>query len=243
MHELGHNLDLRHSGKAISPASAHYEDRSCMMGIGVTADDGPKMCFNAAKSWTLGWYSDKAIEVSPVTDGVWNGRLHGIVDYGNGAAKTVLVRVNTESWSDYFMLFNRATGFNAGVREGPNNVRIVQDNVRTSDGRISINVASLDQPGQHVISSSDFGSTGVAVRITVNEINSSPTSPWYADVTIARRCNARSDCTPGSGSCVSVSCRSNWCECDTSSTAPSPTPRYDTYSLLSVVHHFVCSYL
>ena len=41
IHEVGHNLNLNHSGKG----SEEYGDKSCMMGYSYDEDDIPYMCF------------------------------------------------------------------------------------------------------------------------------------------------------------------------------------------------------
>ena len=59
MHEVGHNLNFMHSGDSFN----EYGDRSCLMGYSYSYDDYPYMCFNGAKSWELGWYSDGHVSV------------------------------------------------------------------------------------------------------------------------------------------------------------------------------------
>ena len=45
MHEFGHNIGLHHSGYG----TASYADHSCIMGNPSYGDDGPQICWNAAK--------------------------------------------------------------------------------------------------------------------------------------------------------------------------------------------------
>jgi len=45
MHEFGHNIGLHHSGYD----TGSYADHSCIMGNPSYGDDGPKICWNAAK--------------------------------------------------------------------------------------------------------------------------------------------------------------------------------------------------
>ncbi|KAL7425494.1 hypothetical protein ACHAXM_000042, partial [Skeletonema potamos] len=52
MHEIGHNLDFAHSNEG----TERYGDTSGIMGFAYNQDEGPAMCFNAAKSWQSGWY-------------------------------------------------------------------------------------------------------------------------------------------------------------------------------------------
>ena len=61
-----------------------------------SSDDGPEMCFNAPKSWQLGWYDDRQTTVS----GGWSGDLYGIADYeSTDEGDTVIVQIpGTEDW-------------------------------------------------------------------------------------------------------------------------------------------------
>ena len=54
VHEVGHNLNLGHSGEGTET----YADQSGMMGFSYGGESTPRMCFNAAKNYQLGWYSD-----------------------------------------------------------------------------------------------------------------------------------------------------------------------------------------
>ena len=78
MHEIGHNLDLAHS----KWRDDIYGDISGLMGRSYPSNEGPRMCFNAAKNYQLGWYQDKTLSLSQDNQN-WNGKLIGIVDYEN----------------------------------------------------------------------------------------------------------------------------------------------------------------
>ena len=99
-------------------------DQSGMMGYSYGQDDGPIMCFNAAKSWQLGWYDDKSAEYDTNGTTGFNGKLYGFVDFNNAAATTVILKLNTPDNNDYYVNFNRKTGFNSGSVEGGNQVLI-----------------------------------------------------------------------------------------------------------------------
>eukprot|EP00521_Asterionellopsis_glacialis_P002145 CAMPEP_0195259488 /NCGR_PEP_ID=MMETSP0706-20130129/7990_1 /TAXON_ID=33640 /ORGANISM="Asterionellopsis glacialis, Strain CCMP134" /LENGTH=125 /DNA_ID=CAMNT_0040312989 /DNA_START=202 /DNA_END=575 /DNA_ORIENTATION=+ len=67
---------------------------SGMMGYTYPETDGPKMCYNGAKSWQLGWYQTKSVDVDPLTS-AWRGRIVGISDYGTTSNDyKVIVRIN-----------------------------------------------------------------------------------------------------------------------------------------------------
>ena len=85
MHELGHNLNLEHSGDVSYPEATDvakvYGDQSGFMGSLYKQENGPIMCFNGAKSWQLGWYDDMAVIVDPFTSS-WT-EVMGISDYNS----------------------------------------------------------------------------------------------------------------------------------------------------------------
>jgi hypothetical protein len=115
MHEIGHNLGLRHSNEAGST----YEDKSGMMGHSFLSYESPYMCFNTAKNWQLGWYEDKRTTINPLNDGFWQGQLIGYVDYMNSSVPSsaaVVVKVEGHNF-DYFIGFNVKTGINRQNQE------------------------------------------------------------------------------------------------------------------------------
>jgi len=119
-----------------------YADQTGMMGYSYASDDYPRMCFNAAKSWQSTWYTSKSIVVDPSSStttttttttttmgsnsNCFEGNLYGIVDYGNAASSVVLIKMDDSSTTDYFVAFNRKSGFNADTVEAGNEVTVVR---------------------------------------------------------------------------------------------------------------------
>ena len=201
MHELGHNLNLGHSGDANTPDSPEsiYGDQSGMMGYSYSRDDTPLMCFNAAKSWQLGWYADKAVTVTPFASG-FSGRLMGIADYQHPAGYNVLVKIETGQDTDYYLNFNRKKGINSGTLEGGDKVMITRQGENGTGYSPSKLMAAISSGQYYTIN--DFAGSGDSVRVSGQEINLS-SSPGYADVTISARCNADAQCQQGSSSVYS----------------------------------------
>jgi len=124
MHEVGHSIGLHHSGEAYYGYwFDEYADMSGYMGYGHFGDDTPAMCFNPAKNWQLGWYDDKQLEIFLDTDlssEPTSYILNGVVDYGDitdGAY--VVLKIG-----DFYLGFNKATGFNEGTQEASNQVTV-----------------------------------------------------------------------------------------------------------------------
>lgn len=143
MHEVGHNLGLLHAGVK---GASQYADQTGMMGYSYSSDDGPVMCFNAAKNYQLGWYPDQMTSVNPLQlpNGVQTYTLNGVVDYGNSKDSLVTMRIeDNKSDNDFYVGYNRATGFNSGTLMGQNKVQIFEkENGPNSPGQ-SYLLASL----------------------------------------------------------------------------------------------------
>ena len=179
MHELGHNLGLDHSGEGIG----EYSDQSGMMGYSYSSDDSPRMCFNAAKSWQLGWYADKSVSVVPPSSSTWSRRLMGIADYDNTATNTVIVKIESETELDYYVNFNQKAGINSGTLEGGDQVLITSQAAEGVAFAKSSLLAKLSAGQSYQIS--DFGDLiGYSLQVVVDEINLTAI-PAYADITIS----------------------------------------------------------
>jgi hypothetical protein len=96
MHEVGHNFDLQHS----SEGSNSYGDQQGMMGYSYNQDDTPVMCFNAAKSSQLTWYSDKELTITQS----WTGKVIGLADYGNASSEqNVILKAENSGGESLFI--------------------------------------------------------------------------------------------------------------------------------------------
>jgi hypothetical protein len=170
VHEIGHNLNFGHSGEG----SNKYADRTGMMGYSYSSDEGPAMCFNAAKSWQSGWYADKS---SVIGFGCQAVRLSGISDYPD-TSNEVLVKINLGG-NDLFIAFNAKKGINSGTQEAGNKVTVVQAGKGGEDYSTSTLLAKLSN-GQTYNHSS-----GASIQVT-NIVSSD-----YAEVFISLGdCNA-----------------------------------------------------
>jgi hypothetical protein len=162
MHEIGHNLGLGHSGEG----TKEYDDQSGMMGYSYAGSDTPIMCFNGAKNWQLGWYSDRHSVATPL-DSTWQGQLVGVSDYGtSNSTQSVVLQIPTTSL-DYYVAYNRNTGINSGTVEGGNQVMITSRSVGTGYAPSSL-VAKLNAGQEHVIT--NFNGSRISATIKVDSI-------------------------------------------------------------------------
>ena len=81
-----------------------YADPTCNMGNqGSWSDTGTKFCFNPAKTWYNGWYSDRHVTVNPLTT-AYSGDIVGINAVNDDTIQSdqdvVLSFENSRKWSN-----------------------------------------------------------------------------------------------------------------------------------------------
>lgn len=184
LHEIGHGLGLAHAGSGLATEVEvnDYGDMSGVMGHSLVASDGPLVCFNAAKSWQLGWFADKHETIAPLTTAVWYGKLVGVAEYPLAGDNSVLLKLETNTTIDYYVGFNRKIGINNGTMEGQDMVLITEQGGDGESYSQSTKLAELDEGDKHIIA--DFSGSSATVTVTVNLINTA-TTPGFAIVTIA----------------------------------------------------------
>jgi len=131
MHEVGHNLNLAHSGHG----NNEYGDQSGLMGYSYNKKGGPKMCFNPAKSYQLGWYADQVLTIDPATigQGSYDYILNGAANYQKNKNALISLRLKMDGNADYYVGYNHAVGANSESQEGRDRVLIV----RKEEGGVS----------------------------------------------------------------------------------------------------------
>lgn len=197
LHEVGHNLGLAHSGEG----SSSYGDQSGMMGFSYDADDAPHMCFNPAKSYQLGWYTEQQKFLNPLTDILAKTSdnsdsveyiLNGVNDFRFGTRgseeKLVILRLKQQnSREDFYLGFNRKVGMNSGTVENANDVIIVKKTGGPIDYGQSWKISTLSAMGDsYTINNFDGSSFDVTVqllsmvgedaKLSVSVTNSAPCS-------------------------------------------------------------------
>ena len=164
-------VGMLHSGED----NNEYGDQSGLMGYSYGQGIAPAMCFNGAKHAQLGWYDDRTAIVNPL-NGAWNGTIAAFVDY-NVTPKTQFVIVVV---GDLYLQYNRATKFNAGVKEKRNTVTITRAKDMKST---SSSLAGLNS-GERLLIANYTATLGLIIEVCqlVSGINA--ISPDYALVSI-----------------------------------------------------------
>ena len=224
IHEIGHNIGLGHS----HTDNLSYGDNSCYMGVSASQVDGPVMCFNAPKSWALGWYMDsvKVIDVEAPFDGYYNVKLIGISDYGvyqNVSSEsfwgtyhpyTIVKLTNTVDSFDYYINFNVKSGITSGSGEAANAV-LVSRQSKLSNYADSYLVATIkniyDEEGQYF--AKDLRKDGAKVRVYAFDFYEDESPPNVLVNIFASSssvCFKVEDCI-NIDSCSAVECVNNEC--------------------------------
>lgn len=86
LHELGHNLGLKHSKSDFDI----FGDRHCIMG---DPEDEDEVCFSGQKTWFLGWYTNNRISVQPSNFKLLMIDTHDYLQHGANSDQYVVVEI------------------------------------------------------------------------------------------------------------------------------------------------------
>ena len=151
------------------------------MGYSFAQLNGPKMCFNGAKSFQSTWYRSATHVINPSggaprvnTEGCFAGKLYGISQYTGSPDQPVLLKINEPQpeMMDFIVSFNENSGINSGTKEGANQVLI---HTVENEGTVHNNSTLIAKLGAgESFTIENFGNSGKDVIITVDAISSSP---------------------------------------------------------------------
>ena len=92
------------------------------MGAGTLIDD-IKTCFNAPKTWQLGWFPSREVTLQSNNNYSWSGNIVGTADFDDtNDSDKMLIRLDGSP--QIFVSFNRKVGVNAETRQGGDQVLI-----------------------------------------------------------------------------------------------------------------------
>jgi hypothetical protein len=125
MHEVGHNLGHGHSGKG----GITYADPTCNMGNqGSWSDSGSRYCFNAAKTFVNGWYSEYDHTMDPSTQ-EFDGKMYGINAVRDGTIPSngkVVMKLEGQGEKALYLMFQRKAGANSQIPQDGDKVVITE---------------------------------------------------------------------------------------------------------------------
>lgn len=166
VHEMGHNLGLRHSGKG---TDAYGDGTGYMSALAPWTDAGAKMCFNPAKMWFLGWYSNYHHWVNPLTS-AYIGNLVPIDDVAKKkalvSAQDIVIRVQSNNDS-VFIGYNRAKGANEQVVQEADKVVITRQSSQFSESTFEGSISTFS----NTQTISNWGGSGKDLVVRLCQIN------------------------------------------------------------------------
>lgn len=219
MHEIGHNIGLGHSNEN----GNSYQDQSGMMGFSYYLDESPRMCFNSAKFYQLGWFQDAETNVRPLVQEGWTGSLIGFTDYQNediNEVDTIVLTIEGHSL-DFHVGFNRLTGLNAGNMEGAANKVLVQSRPPGRSYAASQLVAKLDVGESYKIE--NFGNSSQPAVIKVSSIDQNGATHKATVSIYLEKCTSNSDCDDGN-TCSIDTCNISTGTCSNTHSADNCAP-------------------
>jgi hypothetical protein len=194
VHEFGHNLGLMHSGKD----GVEYADGTGWMGNKAQWNEvGSQMCFNAAKNWVLGWFSQWHAEFDSRDGLPYKGEFVGIDDVVKGRTtgnQKLILKITTESkkgkLEDTYLIFNARFGINGGVPSDGNRVVLVSPADYNQPAKITWVKAALLQGQEYSVSDSD-----IVVKVCRIQLGSS-SQLSTANVLVYRKGQTDVSCLP-----------------------------------------------
>ena len=148
------------------------------MGAG-TLIDNTRTCFNAPKTWQLGWFPSRQVTLQSNNKYSWNGNIFGTANYDDtDDSEKMLIRLDGSP--QIFVSFNRKTGVNSDTRLGGDQVLIhsIEGDPSAGFGASKL-LAKLTQGMSY-----DAVINGQTVPILVEKISSNDQSIQSAQVKI-----------------------------------------------------------
>ena len=138
------------------------------------------MCFNGAKTWQLGWYTEFHLDLPVGNNFRWKGNLVGFAERSAASVSDrMIIRIRSNS-KDYYIHFNRKIGLNSGTLEGGDQV-LVSFRAPGTGLAISYLLAKVRSGGTFTVP--NFNGSGKTLKVAVSRI-SLGTVPARATVSI-----------------------------------------------------------
>eukprot|EP00957_Ditylum_brightwellii_P061745 4685671-Ditylum_brightwellii.AAC.1 len=186
------------------------------------------MCFNNAKTWQLGWFSDEVASIGLEQNFI--GNLKGQVNYGNGdTASKVVVKVDDpDSNEALYIGFNHGILYNTNTAEGKNQVTVQTYTGSGYDYSYLLSKMGSGSTFTHVLGSGTVTVTVGTIDLTTGL---APVEISYGCAKVDQSCANGANCCSGlcsGGKPANRVCLANGPTAPSptapSPTAPSPTP-------------------
>jgi len=181
VHGLGRQMGLSLSGDEKDPTSG---DSTGYMGQELNPElpdiwfttSTYRRCFNAAKSWQLGWYEDKSLVIN-LTEKSYKFKLSPVTEHGHRLTNAyTVVKINIPSSPyDYYMMYNRQESFNDGTADNINAVTTVRADKRFKESSLQLKPLIMYPTLWYhdYLDIMDFDSSGRWMRIKLQKVRGS----------------------------------------------------------------------
>jgi hypothetical protein len=138
------------------------------------------MCFNGAKTYQLGWYSQYHVNLPSSGSFNWNGYLVGFAEKSSASSSDkMIVRIVT-STADTYVHFNRKIGMNSGTQEGGDQVLVTTRNTGTGYAESNL-VSKMSTGSVYTIPNFNGSPNSLVIRVV---LISTSTVPGRANISI-----------------------------------------------------------
>jgi len=170
-HEVGHNFGQNHSTKRKN----EYGDGTCVMGGNTNCAD-QNVCFNGAKSWHLGYYADRHIQIVPTTSNA-DVLMVSLNDYNNGEVtdegQYTVAKISGDTAKSLYILYNRAEEFMKDTEE-PDEIVIVEQKDSNKGPLNSKLMGHIDVGEEYTQSNWNGGDKSLIIKVCSKVVNGSP---------------------------------------------------------------------
>lgn len=173
MHELGHNIGWGHS----NTPTQKYSDRSDMLGYSYAKVGSPRMCVNPSRQWTAKWFDHRSLVLNDMQKAKGNRQLFYEGDISsttvdpNVGSIPMLIKIDSETTTTYYIGFNALDGANIGTVQAGNKLTLHSVENINEKGADSVILAALGTGESYAIV--DYDGTGLNMLLTVINIDTS----------------------------------------------------------------------
>lgn len=173
MHELGHNIGWGHS----NTPTQKYSDRSDMLGYSYAKVGSPRMCLNPSRLWTARWFDFRSLVLNDMQKSkgsrqlFYEGDISSTTIDPNVGSIPMLIKIDSETTTTYYIGFNAVNGANIGTVQARNKLTLHSVENINEKGADSEILAALGTGESFAIV--DYDGTGLNMLLTVINIDTS----------------------------------------------------------------------
>lgn len=139
-----------------------------------------KCASTGPKSWKLAWYNNRHVAIDANTAKSYCGKLVPILDDPDKSGDPMIIKVETVSDEYYFILFNRASGFNADTQEEGRNQVLVTKRDKNNLSWLQAKLSATATPWTISLDTNSGVDDILNVEVNSINLNNGPLGKGYA---------------------------------------------------------------